>query len=50
MGYIDQGKKEGATLHSGGNALSDGKDGYFIEVSSPVKTCNVFISVTLSML
>jgi aldehyde dehydrogenase (NAD+) len=32
MGYIEEGKKEGATLHLGGNALNDGKDGYFIEV------------------
>lgn len=32
MGYIEQGKKEGATLHLGGNAV-DAKDGYYIEVS-----------------
>jgi aldehyde dehydrogenase (NAD+) len=32
LGYIEQGKKEGATLHLGGNAVKDKKDGYFIEV------------------
>lgn len=30
LGYIDAGKKEGATLHLGGNAKKQGK-GYFIE-------------------
>jgi aldehyde dehydrogenase (NAD+) len=29
MGYIESGKKEGATVHIGGKQL--GKDGYFIE-------------------
>lgn len=32
MGYIEQGKKEGATLHLGGD--SDGGKGYFINVST----------------
>ena len=33
MGYIEQGKKEGANLHLGGNAVQSDKQGYFIEVS-----------------
>ena len=32
LGYIEEGKKEGATLHLGGNAVKDSKEGYFIEV------------------
>lgn len=32
LGYIESGKKEGATVHLGGNASSAGKDGgYYIE-------------------
>lgn len=36
LGYIEEGKKEGATLHLGGNALKDSKDGYFIEVNDRI--------------
>lgn len=32
LGYIDAGKKEGATLHLGGNTVKNEEGGYFIEV------------------
>ena len=32
MGYIEQGKKEGATLHLGGDVAKSEGQGYFIEV------------------
>ena len=38
MGYIKQGKEEGATLHLGGNAVGAEDQGYFIEVSIPFRT------------